>query len=175
MVISKDIDWEGNCEFKNGKVVGFKVDKQTNHYHMRPIPCEEKFINEAKQASITLDAIMKPATREQVAIAWKKLSLHCGVQGKSTSEINSLVADYYHDLKEYPIRLIEEACETYRKLPKDNNFMPTTGKLISLMSEKHYKMKFLRTRIDKILGLYIEPAWEQNKMLSLNDILAKLL
>lgn len=175
MVTNKDIDWDGNCEFENGKVVGFKVDKQTNHYHMRPIPCGEKAVNEAKQASIILDAIMKPATREQVAIAWKKLSLHCGMQGKSTAEINSLVADYYHDLKDYPIKLIEEACEAYRKLPEDNNFMPTTGKLISMMSEKYYKMKFLRTRIDKILGLYIEPSRNQNKTISLNEALAKLL
>lgn len=119
--------------------------------HMRPIPNAKFVMNAAAEASKTLDAIMQPASSDQIAIELKKLSLHCG-KGKKTEQENKFIyIDYCLDLAEYPIKLIADACETYRKLPEGNSFMPTSGKLISLMALKWTKMKFLRTRINKIL------------------------
>ena len=152
LVNNSDIDWNGDCIFENGKVIGFATNKTTNHHRMKPIPRGSKSLVEAQQALETLQILMKPATREEFAIAWKKLHLHCGKQNKTPQEISSIISDYYQDLKIYPIKLIEESCEKYRKLPEDNSFMPTSGKLISLLTEKYHRMKFLRTRIDKILG-----------------------
>ncbi len=170
----KNIDWEGNCIFENGKVVGFKTKKASNHYHMRPIPTRGKALGEARDASKILDIMMYPATPDQVAIVFKKLSLHCGKQKKTDEENRFLFMDYYADLKKYPATLIEEACEKYRRLPEGNEFMPSSGKLISLIAEKYHKMKFLRTRIDKILGTYVEPKKKKNQTVSLSEALEKL-
>lgn len=151
--------------------MGFKTNKASNHRRMLPIPNDEKTIEEAKQAQSVLEIAMRPATSAEIALMFKKLTLHCGKQVKSFEEINSMVSDYYHDLKEYPVKLIEEACEQYRKLPSGNNFMPMSGQLIALMTEKYYKMQFLKARIEKLLGENINPALEPNKKISLRDAL----
>jgi len=142
---------------------------------MRPIPHGEKAINAAKEALRTLEGIMKPATSEQVAIAFKKLHIACGKQNRNPEEMKLMFTDYYNDLGKYPIKLIEDACEAYRKLPEGNEFMPTSGKLIALMADKWHKMLFMKTRINKILGLHVEPAMKQNKTLSLDEALAQFI
>lgn len=158
MVNDKDIDWEENCNFdENGKVVNFKTDKVTNHRYMRPIPRGERAVQDAKEAKLTLEAMMTPAIMEQLAIAFKKLHISCGKQNRNPEEMKHMFTDYYNDLRKYPIKLIEGACEVYRKLPEGNEFMPTSGKLIALMEDKWHKMLFLKRRIDKILGDYVEP------------------
>ncbi len=175
MLNDKDIDWEGNYNFENGRVVSFKHDKFTNHFHMRQIPQGEKATNAAKEVLKTLEVIMQSATMEQVALAFKKLYVTCGKQNRSPEEMKYMFTDYYNDLGKYPIKLIEEACEAYRKLPEGNEFMPTSGKLIALMAEKWHKMLFMKTRINKILGLHVEPTIKQNKILSLDEALARLM
>lgn len=175
MVTNKNIDWSGDCNFENGKVVSFKTNKASNHYHMKPIPSTDKAIEEAKRASVTLEALMRPATCNEIVIAIKKLSLICGKQNRTAKEIDSIISDYYNDLSGYPIRLINEACEAYRKLPDNNNFMPTSGKLIALMETKWHKMKFLKARIDKILGTHEDPLIKKNRSVSLDDALARLM
>ena len=174
MLNNKDIDWEGNCIFEDGNVVGFKVDKASNHRYMQPIPKNEYIVNSAKEAKKTLDAVMQPATFDQIGIEIKKLSLHCGKANKNAEETKYMFMDYCKDLEGYPIKLIAEACEKYRKLSEGNEFMPNSGKLIALMAEKWHKMKFLKTRIDKILGTYVEPAKKQNRVLSFDEALAQL-
>lgn len=175
MLNDKDIDWEGNCIFEGKNVVGFKINLPTNHRHMKPIPYSERALNDAKIALQTLEGIMQPATREQIAIAIKKLSLFFGMSKMSPNESSSFLADYYYDLKKYPIKLIEEACAAYRMLPEGNDFMPRSGKLITLMAEKYSKMQFMKIRINKILGTYIAPEHKQNKETSLSEALDKLM
>ena len=148
----RDIDWEDNCIFEKGKVVGFKTDKISNNYHMHPIPSSNFIIDSAKEALKTLHSVMQPASYDQIAIEIKKLSLHCGKTNKSPEEMKYIFLDYCKDLESYPIRLIQDACGKYRKLPEGNNFMPSSGKLISLMEEKLCKMQFYKKRIEKILG-----------------------
>jgi len=174
-VNNTNIDWDGNCEFDaNGKVVRFLRESLSNSYSMRPIPKTEAVMVDARNASKMLDSVMQPVTRDQIVIAIKKLSLHCGMQAKSPEDVKFMMTDYCQDLTEYPVSLINEACETYRKLPDGNSFMPSSGKLISLMSHKYQKMKFLRTRIDKILGKYEATPQRGNKSVSLMDAIESL-
>ncbi len=175
MLNDRDIDWDNNCNFEGKKVINFRTNKATNHYHMRPIPQSEDTIKAANEALRTLEAVMQPATMEQVAIAFKKLHVTCGKQNRNPEEMKYMFTDYYKDLDKYPIKLIEEACEVYRTLPEGNEFMPTSGRLISLMTEKWNKMLFMKIRINKILGLHNEPESKQNRALSLNEALDKLL
>lgn len=172
---SQDIDWDGNCVFdENGKVVDFKIQSAGNHSRMRPIPKVEALIKDAKEADKLLSSIMQPATKEQISVIMKKLALHCGLQNKAPNEVASLINDYCYDLAEYPAALIDEAGTRYRKLPEGNNFMPSSGKLISLMQPKFSKMKFMRKRIDQILGKYEEPKRRENKTISLMDAINAL-
>ncbi len=174
MLNNKDIDWDGNCVFEGEKVTGFKNQVATNHWHMRPIPCGERAINDAKEAKKTLEAVMQPITFEQMMVIFKKLYLVVGKQTRTPEEMKYMFNDYYADLKTYPTKLIEEACELYRKLPDDNQFMPTSGRLIALMGAKWAKMNFLKSRIEKILGVYMAPTQKQNRTLSLDEALDKL-
>lgn len=171
----KDIDWEGNCIFENGKVVGFKVEKASNHRYMIPIPKDDWLIESAKVASKELDEKERPATPDQIAIELKKLSIHCGKTNKNAEETKYMLMDYCIDLKDYPIKLIAEACQKYRTQAEGNEFMPNAGKLKALMADKWHKMKFLRSRIDKILGVYVKPQEKQNRVLSLDEALEQLI
>ena len=167
LINDRDVDWDGNCEFdENGKVVGFKVPSQSNHLRMRPIPKNEELLKDVREADKLLASVMKPATRDEIGIMIKKLSLHCGMQAKAPEEVKFMFLDYCNDLAEYPKALINEACEKYRKLPEGNNFLPSSGKLISLMSEKYHKLKFMRQRINKILGKEAPKPQKENKELS---------
>jgi len=171
-----NIDWSGNCEFdENGKVTGFKVPSTSNHFGMIPIPNDEKTMQDAREADRVLNSVMQPATKDQIAIAIKKLSLHCGLQAKAPSEVKSMFVDYCYDLRGYPKALIDEACRLYRQMPEGNSFMPSSGKLISLINEKYHKMKFMRSRIDKILGKDKPEPKRENKAISLMDALDDLL
>lgn len=175
-ITDKNIDWEGHCEFdENGKVVKFKIPNPSNNFRMAPIPMDNKTLHEAKIADLTLKAIMQPATKEQIAICIKRLSLHCGMQAKAPEEVKYLFLDYCNDLAAYPIKLIEDACKGYRTTSEGNQFMPSSGKLISIIEPKYRKFKLLRTRIDKILGTYIASTERQNKTLSLDEALNKLM
>lgn len=171
----KDIDWDGNCIFEDGKVVGFKIERASNHKYMMPIPQYDWLVNSAKEASKTLDAIMQNATKEQIITEIKKLSLHCGKVNKMPEETKYMFMDYCKDLESYPIKLISEACDKYRKQAEGNEFMPSSGKLIALMEDKWHKMKFLRQRIDKILGTYAPPQQKQNRVLSVDEALEQLI
>lgn len=147
------IDWDENCIFENGKVVGFHRQTTTNSYTLRPIPKSEKALNDAKTALLILEGAMQRASSDQIAIIIKRLSLHCGMQAKAPGDVKYMFLDYCNDLKEYPAQLIETACEEYRKLPEGNSFMPSSGQLISLMNSKFKKMQFIKRRINKILGV----------------------
>lgn len=140
---------------------------------MKPIPTSDKALNAAKDAMKTLDAIMRPATRDQVGMEFKKLYLISGKQTRTPEEMKYMFNSYYTDLKEYPIKLIAEACEEYRKLPDGNSFMPQSGLLIELMSVKWSKMKFMRLRINKILGTHVDKPLKQNKTVSLAEALSQ--
>lgn len=176
LINNRDIDWDGNCVFdEDGKVVEFKTQSSSNHYRMRPVPKTDAVMRDAFEADRLLSSIMQPATGDQIALAIKKLALHCGLQGKAPEEVQYMFLDYCHDLAEYPVVLINEACATYRKLPEGNNFLPSSGKLISLMQGKYSKMKFMRKRINQILGLCSEPVQgRENKTMSLMDALNAL-
>ncbi len=169
---SINIDWEGNCIFENGKVTGFKNNSLTNSYNLKPIPQSEKAINDAKEAMLILEAAMRPATQNEIAICIKRLSLHCGMQAKAPEDVKYMFLDYCNDLKQFPANLIENACEEYRKLPEGNKFMPSSGQLISLINGRFKKMQFMKTRINKILGN--EPEQKENGGVSLLDALNKL-
>lgn len=173
MISNKNIDWEGNCIFENGKVIGFKRDSAKNNYHMLPVPCDTRTLHDAKEASLLLDATMQPMGKMPFAMMIKRLNLHCGKQIKTPEEVELMMIDYYNDLKSYPAQLLEFACQDYRKLPEGNNFMPSSGQLISLMAEKMAKLNFMRKRIDKILGK-IEPE-KENRGLSLVEALEKIM
>lgn len=143
---------------------------------MRPVPKSEAVMRDAMEADKLLEAVMRPATHEQIAIAIKKLALHCGMQAKAPEEVQYMFLDYCHDLAEYPAALIEGACTEYRKLPEGNNFLPSSGKLISLMQPKFSKMKFMRKRVNQILGLNNRKTQgvRENKTVSLMDAINAL-
>lgn len=153
LVNSREIDWDGNCIFENGKVVRFRHQDQRNSFSMRPIPQNEDTQKMARNALLTLDNALKPATTDEIALSVKKLSLHCGMQDKSPLDVKFMFMDYCVDLKDYPIGLIDEACKSYRQQSSGNEFMPSSGKLISMMESKYYKMIFLKKRVEKILGI----------------------
>lgn len=175
-IINPNIDWEGVCNFdENGKLESFKsATSPQNKSWLRPIPKDDKTLQEAKIADLTLKAIMKPATREQVAISIKRLSLHCGMQAKAPEEVKYLFLDYCNDLASYPIKLIEDACKAYRTSAEGNQFMPSSGKLISMIEPEYRKYRKLRIRVDKILGTQEEPKQRQNKTVSLSEALTQL-
>ena len=174
-ITSRDIDWDGSCEFDgNGKVVKFIKPSSANHFRMLPIPKDDNTINEAKQADLILKGIMKSATKDQIGICIKRLSLHCGMQAKTPEEVKSLFLDYCNDLEIYPIKLIEDACAQYRTMPQGNSFMPSSGQLLTLIDPQYNKMRLLKKRIDKILGVYVRPLARENKTLSLSEALARL-
>jgi len=175
MLRSKDINWDGNAIFENGRVIGFKQQKPSNNYYMRPIPSSRNAIQDAREGSKVLAGMMRPVTKDQLADTFKRLNIHVGKQKKTPAEINSMTWDYYNDLSQYPIKLIEDACKTYRKAPGGNEFMPKSGKLIELMSAKWHKMKLMKVRIDKILGVHEEKKPRQNIMVSLDDALNGLM
>ena len=152
----------------------FLVSSPSNHYGMKPIPKNEDLAKDAGDADKLLASIMQPASKDAIILTLKKLSLHCGMQTKAPEEVQYLLIDYCNDLSQYPRRLIEDACDSYRQLPEGNNFMPSSGKLISLMSNKYHKMKFLRTRIDKILGKHEAVPERGNKSISLMDAINNL-
>jgi hypothetical protein len=171
------IDWDGNCEFdESGKVVGFKIDSPSNNRYMRPIPRSDKSITEAMKTKSILQDAMKSPSKSEMSVELKKLSLHCGLQNKAPEEVALMAEDYFEDLGQYPLFLLQEACKKYRTLPEGNNFMPSSGKLISLMADKYHKLKFLQSRVDKILGLHLEAEKpRENKGISLNEALNRLL
>jgi len=154
-------------------VVGFKITKASNNYSIKPIPSDDETLQDAKHASLLLDSIMQPAAAHQIAISIKKLSLHCGLQNKAPEEVKSLYMDYCIDLKEYPAKLIENACKEYRTMSEGNNFMPGSGKLISLMDAELRKMKRMRVRVNKILGTHVDKPLNQNKTVSLAEALSQ--
>lgn len=173
---NKNIDWDENCIFEDEKVTGFKISRASNNYRTLPIPNDDKTLQEARQAAVLLDSVMQPATREQIAIAVKKLALHCGLQAKAPEDVKSMFMDYCIDLKAFPAKLINDACQEYRTMHEGNNFMPSSGKLISLMEVKLRMMKNMRNKIDKILGIRNEPSnLKQNQTISLTEALNKLI
>ena len=175
LINNPNIDWNGVCKFdEDGKIVEFTATSVSNHHGMKPIPKSTKLIADANQADRVLASVMQAATRNDIAVAVKKLSLHCGMQAKAANEVESMFMDYCNDLAEYPKSLIDGACESYRRQPEGNNFMPSSGKLISLMASKYGKMKFLRGRIDKILGKSTRTETRGNKTVSLMDALDNL-
>lgn len=153
-------------------MVGFKTELSTNSFRMVPIPKSDKAVNDAKEALKIIDAALTPATPNQIAVAVKKLSLHCGMQNKAPEEVKYMFQDYCNDLGSFPIQLIEDACASYRKLPQGNNFMPSSGQLIAMMAEKQKKLQFLKTRVNKILGVEVER--KENRGVSLMDVLNSL-
>lgn len=175
LLSNQEVDWDGVCNFEDGKVVSFKYDLPSNHRQMRPIPQSDKAKQDAKIALSVLEGLMKPATSDQIAIAVKRLSLHCGMQAKAPEDVKSMFLDYCHDLKKYPIKLLEDACAKYRTMPEGNQFMPNSGQLMALMHEKYTKMLFMKIRIDKILGTYVSPEPKQNRVLSLDEALDRLM
>lgn len=176
LINNKNIDWNGDCEFdENGEVTGFKRDLPTNSYRLQPIPKSDKLLTDARNAERLLASVMQPATKNQIAIAIKKLSLHCGLQAKAAQEVQSMFTDYCHDLEKYPKLLIDKACTEYRTLPEGNNFMPSSGKLISLMSGQYNKLKFLQLRIDQILGKSEPKKERENKSISIMDALENII
>jgi len=134
-------------------------------------------LQEAKEAKKILQDIMHPATKEQIAIIIKRLSLHCGMQSKEPQEVKYMFIDYCHDLANYPAFLIEEACAKYRTKHEGNKFLPSSGQIIALIDEKYKKIKFIQMRIDQILGTYspIGSQTNHNKPISLNEALSKLI
>ena len=172
---NKNIDWEGNCEFdENGKVSGFKKQSSSNSYSMVPIPNGEKLLEDARDAEKVLASIMQTASGAEIAVAIKKLSLHCGMQAKAPDDVKHMFVDYCQALAEYPKVLIDEACAHYRKLPEGNNFLPSSGKLISLMSSKYHNMKGMQKREDQILGKYQAKQERENKSVSIMDAINNL-
>ena len=175
LINNSNIDWNGNCRFdEKGEIIEFVHSSPNNHYGLKPVPKTDAVLKDAREAEKLLSSIMQPATKDQIAIAVKKLSLHCGMQAKAPEEVKSMFMDYCRDLAEYPKVLIDESCEIYRKQPDGNNFMPSSGKLISLINGKYHKMKFLRSRIEKILGTHEAIPERGNKSVSLMDAIKNL-
>lgn len=145
------IDWNDDCIFEGNQVVKFKTQKPSNSFSMKPIPQTEKVKHAVLQAYEIYKQISRRPTRDEIAIIWKKLSLHFGGQQRTASEINSLISDYYIDLKSYPVKLIEEACQQYRTMSEGNKYMPGTGCLIALIKRKASNLEFIKSRIDKLL------------------------
>jgi hypothetical protein len=175
---SKSIDWDGVCKFdEHGNFEGYaSPTNPKNNKYLRPIPSAEKSISEARRTKAILTEALKPPHESEMMVELKKLSLHCGLQNKAPEEVMHMFDDYLEDLKDYPYKLLREACKKYRTLPEGNNFMPSSGKLISLMADKYHKLKFLQSRVDKILGLHLEAEKpRENKGITLNEALNRLL
>lgn len=154
--------------------MGFKRDNVNNSFYMRPIPCGEKARGEAKQALMILEGVMRPCTIDQLAVEVKKLTLHCATAGRSEDDNNQFLKDYYSDLKQYPIKLIAEACKKYRLKSEGNNFMPQSGALIQLIQVKYGRMQAMKIRINKILGTHVEPEGNKNRPVSMVEALSEL-
>ena len=152
---------------------GFRKGREStkNSFQMRPIPRTEGALMAAKQAKQSLCQALTPATRGQIAVLIKKLSLHCGMQAKAASEVKMLLADYCIDLAGYPAYLIEEACGEIRRDPS-NKFLPSSGALIQIMTPKMNKLKLIKRRVDKILGEEKDPQPKKQKgMISISSAL----
>ena len=170
------IDWEANCQFDElGNVIAFKRESIKNHPRLKPIPQDSQTMNDAKEADKMLRAVMQPCTKEQLAFTLKKLSLHVGMGKKTPQEVEMFFLDYFEDLHQYPIKLIEDACAEYRRLPNGNEFFPSSGRLIAMIKPKFDKMQLLRRRIDAILGVNKPPVVKKKKELTLTEIIETII
>jgi hypothetical protein len=152
-ITSTKIDWDSNCKFDElGNVVGFHRQDIKNNYSMKPVPHDEKILKLAREGKKVLDGVMKPASREEIALAVKKLSLHCGMQDRAPNDVKHMFNDYCEDLKQYSLLLINDACAAYRKSLKSSKFLPSSGELIALIKPRYAKLARMRDRINKILG-----------------------
>lgn len=168
---SQKIDWNGNCLFdENGKIIAFAVESTKNTPNLKPIPKTEAILRDAKEADKLLQSIMQTPSRELMSIIITRLSVSCALQSQTKGAMIQKIENYFEDLRDIPICLIEKACSLYRKLPSGNEFMPTSGRLISLIQTDLNKLKKQRHRIDLILGRvqppqpYIKKAQNAAKM-----------
>lgn len=170
------IDWEANCHFdESGKVIAFKRENIKNNCQMKPVPQDAQTMKDAMEADKMLRAVMQPCTKEQLAFTLKKLSLHVGMGKKTQTEVKLLFLDYFEDLSQYPIKLIEDACAEYRRLPNGNEFFPSSGRLIAMIKPKFDKMQLLRRRIDAILGINNPPVVKKKKQMTLTEIIETII
>jgi hypothetical protein len=174
---SRNIDWEGICKFdENGNFVNYNSPTNPkNNRYLKPIPSGERAMEEARRTKAILEEALKPPHPSLMMVELKKLSLHCGLQNKAPEEVAHMFDDYIEDLQDYPYKLLREACQKYRLLPEGNNFMPSSGKLVALMSDKYHKLKFLERRVNQILGLCEAEKTRENRGLSLNEALERIL
>lgn len=135
LTTEKTIDWYDNCIFnEQGKVMGFKRNSIRNDSSTLPIPLDEISVNEARKVCNILEEVLKPATKQEIAVCLKKLSLHLPVTGKTEEELKYFFTDYCNDLKGYPVYLIDFACAKFRKDP-ESRFFPRVSQLIEIIEE----------------------------------------
>jgi hypothetical protein len=139
---------------------------------MQPIPKDNDEMIEEKHK---LDQIMRPSTKHEFATLITALGMHCGMQNKNPDVIKSMMRDYWQDMSDYPKYLIEKACSKYRTLPEGNEFMPSSGKLISLVKAEFITLKRMEKRLNIILGNEVkkDPSKRENGMVSVDQILEK--
>jgi hypothetical protein len=119
-----------------------------------------------------LQQYMRPCTRKEFSVLIYRLSLHCGMKKISESEARYYADDLFSDLQEYPLPLLEAACEKWRKsVEEKTRFMPSSGDLIALVYEDNQKYQKLKKRMMKVLGLNL-PAKQATKP---SDIVNNLL
>ena len=166
-----NIDWNGNCQFDDDvKVIVFNTSSTKNSFGIQPIPSDNTIVEDAKKAKVDIAKALEPAKREEIALAIKKLSLHCGMQKRSPDEVRYMFNDYCQDLKEYPVALIELACTQVRMNP-EKAFLPSSGELVEVIRPRFNKLKSLHKRILQILG---EDINEQADSIPLHELLNRL-
>ena len=151
------IDWNGSCEFdEDGKFVSFtNPNNPRNQMGLKPIPkydVDSQVKKELSEARKSLDDMIRPPDKNQFSTMITKLGLHCGMQQKKPESVKAMLRDYWEDFGDYPLFLIEKACQKYRKMEEGNKFMPNSGKMISMMYEENYKLKKLSDRLNRLLG-----------------------
>jgi len=166
LISDNNIDWYGVCIFDHeGNILGYRYPNGLR-IKLKPIPRDLQTKELAMKYLGIVEALLQPATNDQIAIAIKKLSLQCGMQSRAPEEIKFMIMDYISDLSKYSIKLIEDACAEYRRLPEGNKFMPSSGQLITLMQKKYQKLDLIASRMRKIIGC--EPSVAK-EMLSIDE------
>lgn len=144
------IDWNDEYDFDHPcgpqkRFGGRSVDC------MRPVPHVDPDI--AIGACKSIDVAMTKASKKDFSVLIYRLSLQCGMRKMTEREVELYADDLWSDVCDYPLALIESACQRWRRSTEERTrFMPASGDFIALMADDFAKLRKLQKRAYRLTG-----------------------
>lgn len=113
-----------------------------------------------KRAVLTLDRMLEPAKREEVAVLLGRLLLHSAKQPKhDEGQWKLIFADYQTDLAEYPLDILEATAIEWRR---SKPWWPHISDLLAIAKPKLDERRAMLARADDIAkGKFDKPKREE--------------